>query len=324
MSQTQVEGAFPHLPPAPDIPGPNKPDDFMPVEIGPINYTKVGDFVPPPDIPGLMAPNGGPPPTAKSTSQVEAEMSAASKVPIPTMDDVSGLVHLPGGWLRDGELVRTAIVRELNGYDEEKLSRLLSADNPATYVTEMLFLATEDLGGQKPSKDDLRSLLIGDRDALWLGIRIASYGPEVEYNLTCTECDAESAVFINLNEDIPIKELEDPYKQGYDVELRHGVARIKLLDGYAQEKTSEGLAKKTQAEINTIMLANSVTDINGIRTKGREDAVRELSSQDRGTILDYIVDIQPGPQIGTEIEVHCAKCNAMYPIVLSPPSLFRF
>ena len=312
MSQTDTVGALPHLPPAPDVPGPFSADDLMPV-----------------GTPVVGPPEGiGP---AKTTAQVEQEMSKVAGMPEPELGEApSGLVHLPGGWLRsDGELVRTAFVRELNGFDEERLSRLDRIENPATYITEMLVLGVEDLGGEKPTKDDIRSLLLGDRDALWLGIRIATYGPDVEYKLVCTECDTddkptESMVTIDLTEDVPVKELEDPQKQVYEVELRHGVAKVKLLDGYAQEKFSVNLGKKTQAEINTIMLANSVTEINGISTRGKEDAVRALSSQDRGTIMDFIVETQPGPELGSEIEVHCAKCDAEYPIILAPASLFRF
>jgi hypothetical protein len=118
--------------------------------------------------------------------------------------------------------------------------------------------------------------------------------------------------------------MEDPLKREYEVELRNGVAKVKLLDGIAQEKYSTNLGKRTQAEVNTIMLAESVLSINGLPTKGKEDAVRGLGSQDRGTIMDFIIETQPGPQLGTEIEAHCHKCDVSYPIVLTPGSLFRF
>lgn len=321
MSQTDVAT---QLPPAPDVPGPHNPDDFRPAGVGMRVAPGFEPSAAPP--PPTSAPDLGP---AKTTGQVEQEMNRASVQPVPTLEEApSGIVYLPGGYLKDGQLVTRAIVRELNGFDEERLSRLVMSDNPAIYVTELLHIGVESLGDDAPTKEDLRSLLIGDRDALWLGIRIASYGSEIEYKLECTECvtdnkPTESAVTIDLVDDLPVKRLDDPFKQTFEVELRRGVAKVKLLDGYAQEKSSADLGKKTQAEINTIMLANSVIEVDGIPTRG-EDDVRRLSSQDRGTIMDFIVETQPGPQIGTEIEVHCAKCDAEYPIVLSPPSLFRF
>lgn len=323
MSQTEVLSQ--PLPPAPDVPGPHTPEDFRPAGVS-MRVAPGFEGAPAPQE-GTLPPDIGP---AKTTSQVEQEMNRASVTPVPTLDEApSGLVYLPGGYLKNGEtLITRATVRELNGFDEERLARLVMSDNPAIYVTELLSLGVETLGDEQPTKEDLRALLIGDRDALWLGIRIASYGSDVEYKLECVECVTDdkptmSEVTIDLIDDIPVKRLEDPMKQTYEVELRNGVAKVKLLDGYAQEKSSADLGKKTQAEINTIMLANSVIEVNGIRTRG-EDDVRRLSSKDRGTIMDFIVETQPGPQIGTEIEVHCAKCDAAYPIVLSPPSLFRF
>jgi hypothetical protein len=234
-----------------------------------------------------------------------------------------GKVILPAGLIRsDGYLVREAYVRELNGFDEEKLARLSMGDNPAVYITEMLSLAVERLDDEQPDKKVLRTLLIGDRDALWIGIRKATYGPEVEYKLKCIQCDAESAVTIDLDVDVPIRELEDPLKRVFTVELRHSVAEVGLLNGFAQEKYSANLSKKTQAEIDTIMLANSVRAINGIPVGGENDA-RRLSAADRQTLMDFIVEHQPGPDLGKEIEVHCATCDAAYPIVLSLPSMFR-
>lgn len=318
---------LPHLPPAPDVPGPVTPESLIPgaAPVSQPAFTRVPGYVPPPSSPQPRPiEDFSPTQPQKTEAQVKQELAKATQTEIPVLEESPvGLVYLPGGLVRDGELIVTAQVRELNGFDEERLSRLVMSDNPAVYVTDMLYLGVVDLGGVQPTKDDLRSLLIGDRDALWLGIRIASYGADVEYKLTCTECDAESKVFIDLNEDIPTKKLEDPMRLEYEVELRKGVAKVRLLDGFAQEKFSTNIGKKTQAEINTIMLAHSVLSINGIKTKG-EDDVRYLSSQDRGTIMDFIIETQPGPQIGTEIEVHCATCNAFYPIVLSPPSLFRF
>ena len=323
------QDTLPHLPPAPDIPGPVTAESLMPSTV---NMTRTPvDYVPSPGMPPPLPPTAG---AGKSPAQVEAEMAAAlagTGPPVPELDEgPSGTVYLPGGWLRpDGELVMTAQVRELNGFDEERLSRLLLADNPAVYVTEMLSMSVEDLGGQKPSKDDIRSLLLGDRDQLWLWTRIVTYGPDVEYKLTCTECDTdgkptESLVSIDLETDIPVKKLDDPNKQEYTVELRRGEATLRLLNGFAQEKFSVGINKKTQAEVNTNMLANSVTSINGTPTQGREDAVRRLSSKDRATLLDFMVETQPGPQLSTEIEAHCSKCNAAYPIFLAQGALFRF
>jgi hypothetical protein len=57
---------------------------------------------------------------------------------------------------------------------------------------------------------------------------------------------------------------------------------------------------------------------------GRDEDVRRLSAADRGTLVDFIAEHQPGPQLNKEIEVFCATCGEKYPILLGLPNLFRF
>lgn len=252
MSQTDVVAGMPGpLPPPPDVKFP----PGMPMPPGVVL----------PDVPPASAP-------ALTTEQVGAEIAKATTSEPPTLRELdSTMVELPAGWLRtDGRLITTALVRELNGYDEERLARFDITKNGAAYVTELLALGVEDLGGEKPSKDTLRMLLIGDRDALVLGVRRATYGNDLEFKLSCTICEKESLVTIDLEDDIKVTRLEEPLVRTFDVVLRHGTATVALLNGAAQEAFSEGIGKKTSAEVNTVMLANSVVEINGVSVRGRE------------------------------------------------------
>jgi hypothetical protein len=262
-----------------------------------------------------------------TTADVGSAISRATSAPPPVMPDTTDVVvELPAGWLTpEGLLVSTARCRELNGFDEEKLSRVDVNKNIAVYVTELLFLGVEDLGGQKPTKDVLRSLLIGDRDALMLGVRQATYGNEVEFKLNCTTCDSESLIKVLIDEDVPVTKLDDPIVRDFEVSLRNGrQATVRLLTGAAQEAFSGDVGKKTTAEITTVMLAKSVVAINGKPVMGRTEDVLMLSAADRQAITDFIGEHQPGPQLNKEIQVHCALCGAEYPILLGLPNLFRF
>jgi hypothetical protein len=262
-----------------------------------------------------------------TTDQVDRAIGKATAEPEPTIDEPGEVtVDLPAGWLTpEGLLVTKATVRELNGYDEERLSRVDMQKNGAAYVTELLVLGVEELGGQKPTKKILQELLIGDRDALVLGIRTATYGNEVEFKLTCPECDTESAIGVLLDEDVDVVRLEDPLVRRFDVKLRNGgTALVALLTGVAQEAVAADFVKKTTAEINTVMLAKSVVAINGKPVMGRNEDVQMLSAADRGTITDFIAEHQPGPQLNKEIPVPCAVCGNEFRILLGLPNLFRF
>ena len=276
---------------------------------------------PPMDLIDPNAGRGGPP----SQGDVAKALAKTVDSEPPTIARAGeAWVDLPGGLITpEGLLVRRALVRELNGYDEERLSRIDMDKNVAAYVTEMLCMAIDDLGGGKPTKETVRSLLIGDRDALVLGIRAATYGNDVEFKLSCSKCGNDSEVVVEIDKDIEITRMDDPLNRQFTVPLRRGEAKVTLLTGVAQEAFSADIGRRTQAEINTIMLAKSVISIDDVPVQQREEDVRRLSAADRDTLTDFIAEHQPGPQF-KEIEVTCATCGAEYPVSLGLPTLFRF
>jgi hypothetical protein len=267
---------------------------------------------------------------SNKTMEAVGAMVAQSSPP-PQLDPSPRLdVELPAGWISpQGDLVRTARVRELTGYDEEFLSRLSTTqlNNPAVYVTELLALGVDDLGGDKPSKDVLRDLLIGDRDALMLGIRKASYGSFVKfdgYKCLNQSCAEELNVSVDIDDDVKTIMLDDPYTRTFTVELRNGSAEIVMVDGRMQEMFQAEINKRTPAEMTTLMLSRSIIAVRGKRPLDREEAVRQLSSGDRATLVDFLNAHQPGPKLGEPIYVNCPVCNTPFPIILGLGNLFRF
>jgi hypothetical protein len=261
-----------------------------------------------------------------SMDQATALLGKALETEVPLIEEVTvSTVELPAGYISsDGVLHQTAEVRELNGYAEEKLSRLSAENNTASYVTELLLAGVVRIGDENTTREMLKSLLIGDRDALVIAIRQVTYGNNLEFKLTCTSCKEASDVVIELDKDIEVRPLEDPMQRVFTVELRNGrTAKVGLLNGVAQEAFTKNFDKKTTAEINTAMLAKSVIEVNGLPVRGNEDTVRALSTADRTTLIEFIANNQPGPQF-KEIEVPCANCGAEYPISLGLSDLFRF
>jgi hypothetical protein len=244
---------------------------------------------------------------------------------VPTIEALeSTTVDLPAGWISpQGVLHSTAIVRELTGYDEERLAKIDSNKSTAQWETELLLLGVASIGSEvNPSRDVFRSLLVGDRDTLMLGIRRVTYGNTVEFILTCANCDEKSEVGVEIDNDVVIKPMEEPEKRQYEVPLKRGVAITGLLTGVVQESLSDVVNKKTPAEMNTLLLSKCVESINGIPVLGDSGPIQRLSAGDRATLVDFIVEHQPGPQLGG-IEVPCASCGQVYPISLGLGNLFR-
>jgi hypothetical protein len=273
---------------------------------------------------GESLPPGVPPP---SLGDVPGIVSRATAEPIPTMASARQAIYtLPCGMVVGDQIFTEASVRELTGFDEEALARINMNENTATYTTALLEAGVERIGDVKPTREDLRGLLIGDRDALVLAIRRATYGDEIDFTLDCDACDSKSSVIIDLTEDVEMVEMKDARERTFEVPISSGSVQVALLTGHSQEAFSDGIGKKvkTQAEINTLMLAKSVTEINGVRTYGDENSVRALTSGDRAKILDFVADIQPGPQLQKPVLINCATCGKEYPIPLGLASMFRF
>lgn len=230
------------------------------------------------------------------------------------------IVELPGGFLtQEGLLLKTAKVRELTGYDEEIIAK---AENEGKAIQVILQRGIEELGDKKPNENDLDSLLSGDRDAILLGIRKATFGTEVEYRAVCVSCGEKQEILIDLNKDVKSKTLNDSYKRTWEVQLKNSKATLAFPNGLVQKKLSSGASSnKTLSELNTILLSGCVVAINGVSTTGPQDVLK-LGIGDRDTIAMELLENNPGPRL-QEVTKACKACGKDIPTPLSLAALFR-
>lgn len=252
----------------------------------------------------------------KLTQEITEEPAVEIKTVAPSSTDVT----LPGGFIAgDGSLVKYAEVRELNGLDEEAISK---AGSPGRALIVMLQRGLVSIGMEKPGKDDIDKLLSGDRDAILIGIRRATFGDNVDFEFPCPHCKSDLAVSVNLSTDIPIITLDDPItdrKFTYTSE-KSGVIVVGLPNGLTQKKLIENL-DKTPAEVNTILLAGCIESINGVPSMGASSVLR-LGMADREKIVAEILKRNPGPRLG-EVKTTCEACGEDIPMPLSLSDLFR-
>lgn len=235
-----------------------------------------------------------------------AQEMAKSKFPVPDAF-VSDIVTLPGGLIVSDSgqerVVTTGQVRELTGADEESLGRALAADNPFHVMNTLLERGVVKLGEEKPgdTRELLKELLIGDRDALMLGIRAMTYGPEIEVmGWECPNCGEKIDATFDLTEDVDTKTLKHPSEAEFDVKLRRGsVAHVRLPNGEDQFVVGE-LTKRPLAERNTRLLercVETVTEADGQVhvILAAPYMVRDMGMADRRKISNELANRQPGP-----------------------------
>ena len=252
---------------------------------------------------------------AKAARQFEEEpvVEIITKAPSDTE------VVLPGGFVnREGALVKYAEVRELNGADEESIAR---SGSTGRALATMLQRGLVSLGMEPASKEDLDTLLSGDRDAILIGIRRATFGNEIGFDITCPHCKTPTSTLIDLNKDIPIKDLKDPVEdRTWIYESKLGSIVVGLPTGSTQRKLLEN-SDKTAAELNTILLAGCVASINGSPSIGASTVLR-LSWKDREKLVDEILERNPGPRLG-EVKKACEACGESVDLPLTLSALFR-
>jgi hypothetical protein len=259
----------------------------------------------------------------EKATQLAAKAFAASS-DMPEMEELpDGGVTLPGGYLDlEGQLHTAAEVRELNGADEEMLSRPEVMKSMARFTQLLLQRGVTRIGPyENPDNKILGSLLIGDRDMLLLAIRRATYGDVLEMQVQCPACSETLDVKHDLAKDVPIKKMDNPMERSFAFTLNNGEeVKALLAVGSDQEAILVGNQSKSLAELNTLLLARCVS-----RSGGRPlglDGARQMGIQDRRNLLTEITGRQPGPQY-SKIDLDCGSCGKEFPMVVDLQDLFR-
>lgn len=245
----------------------------------------------------------------------EEQVFEAPKI-IPPSDTT---VELPGGYLTPaGEILRTAEVRELNGKDEEAIAK---ANNVGKALMTILQRGTVRIGDQKVDEKLLDNLLSGDRDMLLLEIFKATFGSEAELVAFCDGCQDMKTVNVDLVNEIKVKRLEDPINDRvFTVEGKREEITVQLPTGAAQRELINS-AEKTSAELNTILLENTVVNIGSSPVYSKAQ-VQNLGLVDRRKIIEEINARIPGPQFDP-ISVNCPECESEVLVPINLGTLFR-
>lgn len=266
----------------------------------------------------------------KVNADIQSVLSDAAKVEIPVIplppDD---MVDLPGGLIYKNQLITTAQVRELNGRDEEALARASQSGNPFHFIDRMLRCGVVRIGDRPESETDslLGKMLIGDREALILGIRKATYGEDIEIpDWKCPSCTSEATLTMQLS-DIPVETLANPEEEiEFDVPLKNGAsAHCRLASGEDQLAIYDK-QDLTQAQRETILISRCVEyleDGSGFVSymQSKPSMALELSMPDRHAIVNAVNDRQPGPKYN-QIKYKCEACGEESMIMVNIGHLF--
>jgi hypothetical protein len=221
-----------------------------------------------------------------------------------------------------GDWQMEAQVRELTGADEEYLARIEAKQNVtyAEYMSALLKRATTSVGTIDITKNPeaLENLIIGDRDALFLGIVKCTYGVERTFNTRCTSCEQKNDVTINIDEDFPYEKPDIDLRKPIPVTLKNGtVVNLRLPTGADSAYVASNAT--SPAHQSTLMIARCAVWEDD-RPANVEQWARNLSIVDRNTLVKTLTELNVGPKIG-EVNVQCAHCSEPIRIMIDWISL---
>jgi hypothetical protein len=243
-----------------------------------------------------------------------------------------GAITLPGGFWLDGVHHRDALLRPLTGEDEAFLAEA-SALLPARRTTLLLARCLTRLGPLDAATDDaVRSLTVGDREALLLHLRRLALGDRLQCVLRCPEAGCGEPMDLDLD----VRDLlSAPYGNAaplHDAEIEgEGTVwriRFRLPTGADQEEAAP-LARTDPAAAAELILARC------IETAEREDGgpVASLSAEVAERLGERMSELDPQAEL--TLSLSCPTCGRDFTAVLdagsfvfdelagSAPSIYR-
>lgn len=235
----------------------------------------------------------------------------------PLMQDApQSLVTLFRGVMGQGGWEQEAHVHELNGADEEGIARMIGGASPAQFLNAMLTYGVKSVGsfdleklGVQERMGVLDSLLVGEKELLFLHVLRVTYGDIRTVAMRCPQCNAMNDVSFSLTDDVPVRGMDDPLRPTYDYHTRKNERiEYRLVTGADQAEAARKTGI-TQAEENTLLLSRVLVNVNGKPTVDPVQFVRDLGAMDRRQLLGDLVSKQPGPYF-EEVKLPCATCGA--------------
>jgi hypothetical protein len=225
-------------------------------------------------------------------------------VPLPSC----GKVYPPEMSLHNQDVVE---IRPMTAREEDILtSRALI--KKGTVITELIKACLVD------RSINTSDLLVGDRNALMMAIRITGYGPDYTTEMDCDECSSKNQQTFNLS-DLPIKKLEiDPVIQGQNIfefllPRTKKKVRFKFSTGRDEEEASILAEKQKKLGLGaetgvTTSLMQSILSIDGIEDRVKiSNFIKFMPAQDSLALRNYMREHEPG--VLMKQETVCPACG---------------
>lgn len=200
----------------------------------------------------------------------------------------------------------TAAARKLSTFDQVLRACCTDVVDPGPYTTPL----------------NWESVLIADRFAVVLGIRIATYGPEYAFGVQCPDagCRERFDWELNLETDLTQKDFPADSIEVFQTSNRFRTTMpdgravwFKLMTG-ADEVRAAKKIKTSRDRLITCALAARIIEIEGVEGNDKMRFLEDLDMQTVRELMDAFDEVDGGFQ--TRIEVECPGCGNIFDVDL--------
>ncbi len=168
---------------------------------------------------------------------------------------------------------------------------------------------------------DVRDMLVGDRNALMVSVRVTGYGTRYAAEVGCSECGARNNQSFNLS-DLEIKRLDiAPVSPGenlfeYTLPVTKKKVNFKFLTGRDEEERTIVAERRKknfpEADVEnnvTARLEQVIVSIDGITDRNKLNSfIKNMPAQDSRKLRKYVLEKEPG--IDMSAWMKCTSCHA--------------
>jgi len=226
-------------------------------------------------------------------------------VPLPS----GGVLYSPDSFFYSKNLIK---IKAMTAKEEDILSsRAYSKEGSA--IDHLIASCTG------ASLKDVGQLLLGDRNALLIAIRVTGYGAEYSAEVTCRACGKSSEYDFNLSE-LGIKQLDvDPIEKGknifeFSLPISKKVVHFKFFNTDDESQIDLELANtsKMLGEANigrvTSRIFKRIISIDGVTDRNQiKKFINIMPAYDSKKLRNYISDLEP--KIETDVHHKCKYCS---------------
>jgi hypothetical protein len=245
----------------------------------------------------------------------------STEITIPDSDLETEELLLPSQGIGHG--IKKILVRPMTMREEKMLTNKTIAKTGKVHerIMKECIVSGEGVDGTIISKSDidLNELYVEDEYALFVFLRMISYGTDYTSEITCPTCSTKQAIQIDLEKDLDVKYANE--KQAADIVVKLPKSGRTVIMGLPQKKHAEGIENPLD------IIPKLLKDVEGVDKILWNDwldrliamdsaALRNALSEDRFGMQKRIPFVCRNPACAKEGDVQ----NVEFPIT---PEFFR-